>query len=190
MLHICFDIDDVLNSLMEKWLITYNHRNLKKFKYEQIIENPPYEILGISKQEYLTFLDEYRLYSYLFLEPNKEILNWFKENENKAHFSVLTATPSSCSHISANWVMTYFKDYIRTFAFIPSGRENIKDIVYDKSKADWLIRNNADIFIDDNEKNINEAKEKGIKSYLVKQPWNSGENITTILDKLTEDINK
>lgn len=193
MLHIVFDIDDVLNNLMVwyvEWLYLADEYKGSKIEYKDIIKNPPHDIFGFSKEKYLQTLDKFRIMMFHTLKPNPIVLDWLKDNGSKAYFSVLTATPSCCAYISANWIMEYFKNYIRTFAFIPSKRENAKDIIYDKTKADWLRRNRADIFIDDSEQNVNEAEAKGIKSYLVKQPWNSGENLETILGDVSKRIEK
>lgn len=188
MLTICWDLDDVLNNLMESWLQNYNYLNKTHFQYKEIIKNPPYEILGISENFYKNILDIYRKEYYDLLSPNKIILEWFKQNGHRAYFSVLTATPTSCASISLEWLMRNFGNWIRQYAFIPSTREQIKDNIYDKTKADWLVRNKADLFIDDSIKNCKEANEKGIATFCVKQPWNNGNDIQWILNQVEKYI--
>jgi hypothetical protein len=188
MLHIVFDVDDVLNNLMYSWLQNFNKSKKTNIKYKELIYNPPYEIIGIDKLIYLNSLDYFRYYYYEDLTPNQKILDWFKENEHKAYFSVLTSTPGAYASIVSNWVFKYFSQWIRTFAFIPSDREGIKLPMYDKLKADWLYRNHADIFIDDSYINCLDAVYLGVQSFCLKQPWNGGDNIDIILEKLNREI--
>ena len=163
-----------------------------KIQYEQIVQNPPHDILGISKEKYLQTLDKFRTMMYFTLKPNQEILNWFEKNGSKAHFSVLTATPSSCVTFSSRWIFDNFGKWIRTFAYIPSKREGVNDLVFDSTKADWLVRNHVNIFIDDSPKNIIEVQVRSdnkINCYLVKQPWsNEGMPISDILKEIEEKL--
>lgn len=188
MYHICIDVDDVLNNLMKKYLDYFNHPKKQKIQYKDLKNNPPHEILGIDKLMYLNGLDYFRYKFYSTLEPNKHVLKFFEEHGHKAYFSVLTATPSAYSHIVANWVMEHYGRWIRTFAFIPSLRVNQNDIMFDKCKADWLKRNKVDYFIDDNIQNCDEAVQAGITTFLVKQPWNKGKSLPSILKLLSQAI--
>jgi uncharacterized HAD superfamily protein len=192
MLNIVWDIDDVLNSLMFEWLVWCN-LDISNISYEDITDNLPYKSLNISREKYLSSLDEFRFEAYSELKPNEEILKWFEKNGHKANHIVLTATPLATAQISAQWVMKHFKQWIRQFVFIPSKRDGAKEIIYHKNKAQWLSWfGKCDIFIDDSEKNINEVKStrgcEYIKTFLVKQPWNNGTEIKQILKWVDELI--
>ena len=79
MLTIAWDIDDVLNSLMLEWLKYFTTETEATVLYQELLKNPPHKILGITKQDYLASLDNYRGQFYQNLQPRQEILNWFEE---------------------------------------------------------------------------------------------------------------
>ena len=185
---VVFDIDDTLNSLMEQWLIYFNINNNTNFKYDQLMSNPPHEFLDISEEKYLNSLDKFREEKYLSLQPKQKILNWFKEYGDKFYFAGLTSVPRKFAGKSAFWTMKYFGNWIRSFNFSPSKREDQEDIRHNELKADWLYRNHADIFIDDDWNECVNACELGIVSYLIKQPWNDGFELEEILKKLSKEI--
>jgi FMN phosphatase YigB (HAD superfamily) len=188
MLTIVWDVDDVLNNLMfdwfhQKWLIE-NPDCL--CRYEDLEENPPYEILGVSLKEYLCSLDEFRQSEMANLHPNQEVVRWFEENGLRYRHVVVTATPIHTAELSALWVMHHFGRWIRSFNFVPSAREGQNIIQYDNTKQDFLHwMGKADIFIDDNISNVDAAQAIGIKSYLVSRPWNKGKTLVDILKLLT-----
>lgn len=195
MLNICFDCDDVLNSLMQNyldWMYMTDEYKGPKISYEQIVQNPPHDILGISELKYRQTLHKFRFMMYHTLQPNQEILNWFYQYGEKAHFSVLTSAFRDCIPITTKWIFENFSQWVRTFAFVPSKVSNDDiNIIYDNNKADWLVRNHVDIFIDDSLKNIFQVKARSdnkIDCYLVKQPWNDGMEIGNVLKELNKWI--
>lgn len=191
MITIAWDIDDVLNELMREWFSWWKGAHADcGFSYEEISCNPPHELLGVSLNEYLESLDQFRIEKYSSLLPNEDVLGWFKKTGINAHHIVLSAVPADCAHISAQWVMKHFGHWIRGFHYIPSGRNEKEAAIYDKTKADFLKRTGfVDIFIDDSEKNIVQASEVGMKTYLVNKSWNAGgEPLSGILEKVTKDI--
>ncbi|OGW41235.1 MAG: hypothetical protein A2Y97_11310 [Nitrospirae bacterium RBG_13_39_12] len=177
MITIAWDIDDVLNDLMrcwfwEKWLP--DHQECKK-SYEDLKENPPHRILGVSLNEYLQSLDEFRLSEqYMKMKPVRDIMEWFLSQGRNFRHIALTAVPLRASSISAQWVIKNFGKWIRTFHFVPSKR-SLEDIPeYDKDKGDflkWFGR--VDILIDDNPENIKNVSISGIKGLLIPKPWNT-----------------
>jgi phosphoglycolate phosphatase-like HAD superfamily hydrolase len=182
MITIAWDVDDVLNDLMrcwfrEKWLP--DHQEYKK-SYEDLKENPPHRILGVSLNEYLKSLDEYRLSGrYTKIEPVKEVLDWFSSYGKRFRHIALTAVPFSASSVSAQWVIKNFGEWIRTFHFVPSKRHREDLPEYEKDKKDFLQWfGKVDVFIDDNTKNINSAKKSGVKVILMPRPWNN-QSLTT-----------
>lgn len=174
---IAWDVDDVLNSLMrvwfeEKWL--KEHADCK-VRYSDIKKNPPHQILGISREEYLRSLDEFRLSAgYQNMSGTPEIKEWFLRFGYRYRHVVVTATPLIAASASSAWVLRNFGEWIRTFHFIPSKREGQAIPKYDESKAEFLKwLGNVDYFIDDSEQNLKGVEELGIKCILFPRPWNN-----------------
>lgn len=176
MVTIAWDIDDVLNELMrfwfeKKWIIGHPKVRLK---YAELTENPPHKLLGVSKEEYLSSLDEFRLsIQYRRMQPIPEVKNWFLQNGKFFRHIAITAVPIHAAYVSAEWVLRHFGVWIRTFHFVPSVRKGPKVPEYDKSKNDFLRWfGKVDIFIDDNEANVRDYRNLGIKKILFPRSWN------------------
>ena len=191
MLTIAWDVDDILNDLMcfwlvDKWLLEHPDCRVS---FKQITENTPERIIKSTLEEYQLSLDSFRLSgAYARLEPNPEILAWFRESGDKARHIALTAVPVKAAHISADWVLKNFGRWIRTFNFIPSLRVDDAAPEYDRSKADYLKwSSKVDVLVEDSEDNISQAKELGIKGILVARPWNKSN--LSVKEALTE-LNK
>ncbi len=179
MLTIAWDVDDILNDLMgcwleQKWKREHPQCNLT---YSDIKRNGPQDLLGVTLQDYLSSLDEFRQSpAFGSMEPNPLVMDWFRQYGSQARHIVLTAVPLSCAHISAEWVVRHFGKWIRTFHFVPSFREGVDLPDYDVRKAEFLQWiNKVDILVEDNEKNASEASEAGVRGLLVDRPWNSSE---------------
>ena len=189
---IAWDIDDVLNDLMDVWLVSKwlpEHPGCK-VGFEQIAQNTPEIILNTTREDYFNSLDSFRLAkAYSQLKPNLEVLAWFETFGGKARHIALTSVPVFAAHVSADWVMRHFGKWIRSFNFVPSPRgtnEKIPD--YDKSKADYLKwMNKVDLLVEDSEVNIREAESLGIKGILIGRPWNKSK--LSVADALLQ-INK
>ncbi len=187
---IVWDVDDVLNNLMEIWFYekwTREHPECS-FSYDNLTENPPHRILGVSLEDYLESLDSFRKESYMTLEPKAEVLHWFNLYGHKFRHIALTATPIHTSSIVAHWVLKNFCKWIRTIHIIPSFRHFDNSPVYEKNKGDffeWFSR--VDLFIDDSITNISLGTEKGIKTILWPQPWN---RVNRSISETLLDINK
>ncbi len=178
MITIAWDVDDILNNLMYHWLTEKwlpEHPKCK-VSFEQIIQNTPEQIIKSTLEEYKASLDSFRLSkAYFQMQPEPQILIWFKEHGDKARHIALTAVPVRAAHVSADWVIRNFGKWIRSFNFVPSPRVNEQVPDYGHTKTDYLKwLNKIDVLIEDNEKNIREAEELGIKGILVKKPWNKG----------------
>ncbi len=172
---IAWDVDDVLNNLMQSWFEWFKNRKKLNLDFQDITENPPYKILNISITEYIQSLDEFRLSNlYQEMKPAEEVLEWFKNYGKYFRHIALTATPLIAAPTTAQWVFKNFGRWIRTFHFVPSRRENINVPDYDIDKSDFLKWfGKVDILVDDNEKNINNAKKWGISVILFPAQWNS-----------------
>lgn len=187
---IVWDVDDILNNLMQNWFEKKwlpEHPGCK-LKYEQITNNTPEKLLNCTREEYLSSLDEFRLSKmYPAMEPNKEVLAWFNKYGDQARHVVLTAVPLKAAQVSAAWVVKNYGKWIRSFNFIPSTRDNINIPGYERTKAECIKRmGNVDLFIEDNDHNIEGVREK---SLLVARPWNkSKDSMQQVLNKITKVI--
>jgi len=190
---LAWDVDDVLNSLMRAWFDDLRINSSRKIKvvYEQLLENPPHELLDMTMNQYLDSLDEFRISGrYAQLEPNGEILNWFNAHGHCCRHLALSAVPLAAAHISAAWVLKHFGKWIRIFAFVPSKRAGEMIPEYDRTKADYMVRHGkVDILLDDNPEYIEHAAQIGIQGMLIAQPWNGGKmDLSETLASLTKAV--
>ncbi len=188
---IVWDLDDVLNNLMEAWLKYFSLTNplARKFPYERLAQNPPYEILGISCGDYLSSLDYFRNSSAgLKLKPNQLILDWFREKGHRFRHLVLTSRPVKTVPHAAEWVYHYFGNWIRTFHFVPSLREGEYLPESDAEKSEFLYwLGKADAFVDDTPENIDAARRLGIPAFTYPQPWNDSKvSVTNLLEEISQ----
>ncbi|MCX6993120.1 MAG: hypothetical protein NT011_08270 [Kiritimatiellaeota bacterium] len=190
---IAWDVDDVLNDLMRAW---FEHCWMRSHPdcslgYDQISENPPDALLGISSAEYLASLDGFRLSeSARTMLPIPEVLAWFRQYGKYYRHLALTAVPLRAASVSAAWVMRHFGSWIRSFHLVPSPRQGERIPDYDQTKKDFLRWwGKVDILIDDNPANVAAARSLGIQTILVSRPWNQGKRtLAQTLDFLTELI--
>ncbi|MFZ2448637.1 MAG: hypothetical protein WAW37_19930 [Syntrophobacteraceae bacterium] len=188
---IVWDVDDVLNDLMGAWFEDYAASNGadRSITYERLICNPPHEILGISRMEYLASLDRFRLSGkFEKMEPVAEVFEWFCRHGDRSHNVALTAAPLCASPVSAEWAMRNFGRWIRSFNVIPSPRPGVDAARRHLTKSDFLgWWGKADILVDDSEENIAGAVSLGIQAVLIPRPWNrSAQTLRQALDELTE----
>ena len=177
---IVWDIDDVLNDQMRSWFESAwlpEHRDCP-VTYEEIRENPPHRILGITLEEYLASLDAFRASAAAAaMLPNAEVLKWLDCHGGRFRHIALTARPLTSAGSAAEWLFRHFGTYIRTFSVVPSRRGSAVP-AGDRTKKEfleWLEK--ADVLIDDNEENVSAARELGIHGVLFPQPWN-GSSLT------------
>jgi|AACY02.6.fsa_nt_gi hypothetical protein len=172
---IAWDVDDVLNDLMRAWFERAwlpAHPDCQ-VTYERLTANPPHEVLGTSREEYLSSLDAFRLAHARALEPSPVVRAWFERHGNDHRHLAITATPLHTSPISAGWVMEHFGRWIRTVSIIPSPRPFDDSKRWDATKIDhlrWLGR--VDVLVDDTEGNVEGAEAAGIEAVLFPRPWN------------------
>jgi FMN phosphatase YigB (HAD superfamily) len=173
---VVWDIDDVLNDLMQEWFSFYVVHTGKSqtIAYEDLKENPPNRLLNISKTEYLKSLDEFRAAYGKEMKPLPDIMRWFeKRGDLYSHFA-LTATPCFYAGTSAEWLFRNFGRWFSSFNYIPSKREGDEQTHQYLSKGSFLSTyTSIDAFIDDNPKNVQEASALGIKTFLFPRPWNT-----------------
>ena len=186
---IMWDVDDVLNDLMGEWFRSswLPHHPECPVTYSGITVNPPHELLGVSKHEYLASLDVFRQKYFKDLKPLPEILKWFQLHGKKAEHLVVTSVPIIASQHSAEWVFTYFGEWVRSFNIVPSTRAGNHDYGA-KSKADYIRTfSKVDLVVEDNPETLRSMKELGIETVTIPRPWNeSTETIETTLTGLTK----
>lgn len=190
---IAWDVDDVLNGLMREWFddLRTNSESEINVVYDQLLENPPHELLGMTLNQYFQSLDAFRLSGrYEQLEPNMQILNWFNAHGHCCRHLALSAVPLVAAPVSSAWVLKHFGKWVRTFTFVPSRRSGEKIPEYDRSKAEFIGRHGKiDILIDDNLEHIEQAAQIGIQGMLITQPWNGGKlNLSEVLTSLTKAV--
>ena len=153
-------------------------------RYDEITENPPHELLGVSKSEYLVSLDEFRLSDIAReMRPVPEVMAWFRQHGKRFRHIALTATPLRTAPTSAAWVLHHFGRWIRSFHLVPSPRQGEQRPVYDQSKEEFLRWwGKGDILVDDSPLNVTAAKALGIRVVFIPRPWNQSQ--TTFAEAL------
>lgn len=187
---IVWDLDDVLNDLMMAWF-TESWRPAHPecaLSYAEITENPPDRVLGISRTEYLSSLDAFRMSERArHMRPNPAVVEWLGQCGREYRHVALTARPLECAPPAAEWVFRHFGPYMRAFGVVPS-RLTPGTPVYDASKGDFLRWfGQADILVDDSEENLRSAEKLGIRGILYPQPWNRCSlTAAAVLESLSE----
>ena len=190
MLTIVWDVDDVLNDSMRIWFEeVWKPLHLdSQLSYSDITENPPDRVLHISRSEYLSSLDAFRVSDQArSMRPNPAVLEWLRGFGATFRHIALTARPLESAPHAAEWLFRHFGTYIRSFGVAPA-RLTAGVPMYDRHKADflrWLGR--ADVLVDDSEENLRAAAELGIHGVLYPQPWNhSSQTVLEVLESLAD----
>jgi hypothetical protein len=187
---IVWDVDDVLNDLMGAWLGDWTEAGsgVAGTAYEKLTDNPPHDLLGISRAAYLESLDAFRLGGKAAgLAPEPEVHEWFCRQGQTCRHVALTAVPLRTAHVSAEWVMRNFGRWIRSFNVAPSARPGDGAQGSRETKADFLRWwGKGDILVDDREENIAGARSMGMCGVLFPRPWNHcSRTIRETLEELT-----
>jgi hypothetical protein len=185
---IVWDVDDVLNNLMEAWL---EHawkpaHPACQVTSAEITENPPHRVLGIPESEYLASLDKFRQSEPARrMKPNAAIVHWLREQGEGYRHVALTARPLSSTPQASEWLFRHFGDYFRCFGVVPS-RPDPETPGYDRNKGDFLRwLGCAEFLVDDSPENVKLAEGLGIRAVLYPQPWNgSTESVDDLLRNL------
>jgi hypothetical protein len=189
MLTIVWDVDDVLNDLMNQWFTFawLPAHSECRVAYSGLTANPPHEALGIERSQYLASLDEFRgTERAQNMAPSAEILAWFHAHGRRFRHIALSARPLESAPDMARWVMEHFGAWIRCVGVVPT-RTAPGVPTYDRNKADflaWLGR--GDILIDDSPENIRQAQSIGLTTLMPPQPWNDSPlTVPALLDDLS-----
>lgn len=190
MLTVVWDVDDVLNDLMYQWFVhswQVQHSECR-LSYTDLVANPPHEVLGVDRSEYLFSMDLFRrTHRGCNMSPKAEALAWFREHGHRFRHIALTARPLDTSPDVAHWVMHHFGAWIRCFGVVPT-RIDQGVPPYDQTKGDflaWLGR--GDLLIDDSTENVRQAESMGLKTLQLAQPWNHSKlSISRLLNELSE----
>jgi hypothetical protein len=174
---ICWDIDDVLNSLMREWLRYEQSKERVNhyMPYSDLTENPPHHLLGWSLAEYRASLDEFRIKNDTSLAPNTEILRWMVNTGACFRHVAVTSRPIHAVPTIAQWLFRHFGACIHTFSVAPSpSRGGVE------SKLDFVQRNYpGSILVDDDPNNLLPTSpipmEFPVLTVLYPQPWNQSQ---------------
>ena len=189
---IVWDLDDVLNNLMESWLINAwgcEHPDTCP-AYSELKSNPPLGELKATRAAYEESLDRFRLSpAGQNLAPNPLLLSWFHREGSRFEHHVLTARPAKTIAVAAAWVFTHFGHWVRHFHFVPSRRPGDWAPEYDANKSELLARlGRVDLFVDDSPVNVAGVAALGKETYLFPQPWNrTGKTVEQFLNELSTD---
>lgn len=183
---LAWDVDDVLFPTLETWLeVAWRPDHPEAPDYAGLVANPPHEVLGVSRAEYLASLDDFRRSAYERMAPRSEVLAFFEDRGHRYRHVALTATPRHRVPWVAKHVFACFGDWIRTFGFVPSPRPGEALPAYDTDKGAWLgAVGGADLLLDDSPHNVVAARAVGIEAWVVGQPWNEGEPLGRLLARL------
>lgn len=176
--YIIWDVDDVLNDFTSKWLDTYYPEN----EYNNLISNPPHELLRISLSQYYKQIDEFRLKCDNFLLPNFYVMNWFEKHGKLFNHIICTARPQkSLTNIIA-WINKFSLGYFDIFISAPSPRMSMTT----RNKSDILNNLNVEgYFIDDSPENFININIENLTCLTFPQPWNNQRlSIQELLEKL------
>ena len=174
---IVWDVDDVLNRLMDSWLKSWNQKNDLNVALMNIKDNPPHEILKISKETYFNSLDDFRnSEAGINVEENSTVKNWFENHGSRFYHMACSARPIHTMPNQAWWIYHNYGQWIHTVHVAGTGRN--KEMDYKNiSKADFISWIDKEVlFIDDSEENVNAVSETGSETMLYPQPWNSSKH--------------
>jgi len=186
-----WDVDDVLNDLMKQWLRTAwkpLHPECS-LDYGEITANPPHELLGVNKQEYLDSLDTFRREKFQDLKPIPEMVAWFQRYGTLAEHLVVTSTPLFLADRAAEWVFKHFGEWVRSFNVVPSPRGE-KHPRTRPNKAEYLqVFSRVDIVVEDNPETIRQMSTIGLAIVTIPRPWNkSKDTLKDAIEKITRLI--
>lgn len=186
---IVWDVDDVLNDLMRAWFKESwrpAHETCR-ITYDDLLANPPHELLGITLTEYQLSLDAFRRDRLESLPPISDAIDWFQRHGHKACHAALTAVPLWAAPLSAAWVMRHFGGWMRSFNVVPSRRAGDEPASHAATKKEFLEWwGKADVLVEDSPANLAGAEELGIQTVLVPRPWNGKRrSLQESLDELT-----
>ena len=173
-----WDVDDVLNILTRHYLEYGLPENARRIPYDDLAENPPHRLLGLSKEEYLVSLDRVRAGDFYDLPPRPEVTAFFAAYGSCFDHVVLSAVPLRFMEKSSAWVLHHFGDWIQSCFFIPSQRpdRSVKSQLFSsKSEAVNFFGPRA-VLIDDSVKNVEETLSSGGRALYFPAPWNPAKN--------------
>jgi hypothetical protein len=186
---VVWDVDDVLNELTGEWFRqAWAPGRGAAPGGDALVRNPPHDLLGVSLEEYLASLDDFRRTRYASLAPVPEVVRWFEAHGDAARHVALTAVPAALAHVSAWWVLRHFGRWITTFACVNARAARGQAGPMAQSKREylsWLGR--GDVLVEDREETLAACAGLGITGVLVPRPWNSGRgrDVSTALVALT-----
>jgi hypothetical protein len=182
---IVWDNDDTINNFRLDWFNSLDNN----LSYPEVFSvRKPHEILKLTKSELTKSMIGFKKENFKDITISNNIINWFNIYGDCYNHIVLTSLSREVFHESI-WSSIYFLGrWLHSYNFVTLNKDS--DINEFITKGEFIVRHlkDIDIFIDDNEENCKEINRLGIQSFCVKQPWNEGLGMDTILKKLVELI--
>ena len=104
MLTVVWDVDDVLNDLTYQWFVygwLAEHSDCR-ISYNELTCNPPHDVLGVDRSEYLSSMDDFRRTERARnMAPNREVLTWFRKEPGVHWFSGFGDQPEIVAAVAA-----------------------------------------------------------------------------------------
>lgn len=173
---VAWDVDDVLNPLMRRWLEGFERTTGRVIPYDSLHANPPLAATGLSLDEYLASLDAFRRDHYASLEPSPLALEWFEAEGARTRHVAVTATPLRAASTSTDWVLRHFGRWVEHVHVVPSPRPDDPTPNPPPDKGALLARMDGPlVLVDDSPAQVAGARARGLHALLYPQPWNGSE---------------
>ncbi len=166
---IAVDLDGVVAKFAEGLLEFRNERHGTNYRMDDIFSYDFWSVFRISREQSIKeVLDFYNSPEFERIAPipnSQEAMSLLSE---KYFIAALTARPDFTRDKTLNWLEKYFPNVFSEFHFTNHFAGNGER----KNKSDFCLEYGYETLIDDYHRHVNECAEKGIRTFLLTQPWN------------------
>lgn len=187
------DIDGVVANFTKKYMEFYKNKINNNIKYEDLTHYNVWKFFDLSEEEYYSMVHTfYESEEFEDMDLIKGVIEAISELSKNNEIIFITSRPEKIRIKTEKFLSKSFKniDFTVFFAHDWGSKEE-----YKKSKGDYCVENNIPFFIEDHYDYALECAKKGIKVFLLEQPWNKEseehENIIKVKDwkEILEKIN-